>query len=102
MSKISKTYDLRGKLWIYPGAAANWYFVTVPKKVSSEIKEKFGTHAKGFGSLPVEVTIGKTVWKTSIFPDKYSGTYFLPIKAKVRTQEGLYADETVRFKFTVR
>lgn len=85
------------KVWVYPGDFANWHFVTLTKKVGQEIKETYGKSARGFGSLPVEVTIGTTVWKTSIFPDKRVGSYILPLKAKVRKQEDIEAGEPVTF-----
>lgn len=81
-------------LWLYPGAAA-WHFITVPKKESAFIKEQHGKNARGWGSLPVQATLGTTTWKTSIFPDKQSGTYLLPVKLAVRKLEGLaYGDMT--------
>ena len=49
----------------------------------------------GFGSVPVIVMIGKTRWKTSIFPDKRSGTYLLPIKAEVRKKENIMSEDIV-------
>jgi hypothetical protein len=96
-----KTYILKEKTWIYPGDFANWYFVTIPKLHSQEIKEKYGKNAKGFGSLPVTVTVGKTAWKTSIFPDRRSGTYLLPLKAKVRKAEEVEAGEYIKFSISV-
>jgi hypothetical protein len=76
------TYKLQSKVWIYPGMAG-WHFANVPKKQSKEIKNLFGAIAGGWGSLPVMVTVGKTQWKTSIFPDKNSATYLLPLKAEI-------------------
>ena len=84
-------------MFLYPGETANWHFIPVPKEVGKEIEEKFGAHKRGFGSLRVEVTIGKTVWNTSIFPDKYSGSYILPIKASVRKKEDIFAEDVVSF-----
>lgn len=80
------TYNIQAKVWLYPGQAA-WHFVTLPKDESEQIKELFGGLKKGFGSLPVKVTIGETAWKTSIFPDKKAGGYLLPLKADVRKRE---------------
>lgn len=90
------------KVWIYPGDFANWYFVTLTKKIGQEIKETHGKKARGFGSLPVEVTIGQTVWKTSIFPDKRAGSYLFPLKAKVRKLEDIEAGEPVTFSIEIR
>ncbi len=89
------------KVFLYPGEAANWHFVPVTKKVGQEIKEKFGKLAKGFGSLPVTVTIGRTTWETSIFPDKYSGSYLLPLKANVRKKEAIVAGEKIEYTIEI-
>lgn len=79
-------YQVRAKVWLYPGAGG-WHFVNLPRKVSAEIKDLFGADAKGFGSLPVNVRIGRTAWQTSIFPDRKSGSYLFAIKAEVRKEE---------------
>ena len=102
MEKKNKTYKLTAKLWIYPGETANWHFLTIPKEVSTEIRALHAKNARGFGSLPVEVAIGKTIWNTSVFPDTRSGTYVLPIKAAVRKKEDIYADESVTFSIVIR
>lgn len=90
LSKVMKqTYTFTAEVWLYPGESANWHFITIPKNIGQEVKETFGKNAKGFGSLPVQVTIGQTIWKTSVFPDKRMGTYILPLKAKVRKDEDI-------------
>jgi len=87
-------YKMRSKVWLHPGHAG-WHFITVPKDVADKIRENFGHLKKGWGSLPVVVTIRKTEWKTSIFPDRKSGTYLLGIKAEVRRKEKIEAEDTV-------
>lgn len=94
-------YKINAKIWLYPGENANWHFVTVPKKESKEITDTFAQFKKGWGSLPVEATLGDTVWNTSIFPDRKSGTYLLPIKAIVRRKEGLEHDNLVKVHITI-
>jgi Domain of unknown function (DUF1905) len=98
---MKKMYKMKEKIWLYPGETANWHFVTLTKKIGQDIKATFGKSARGFGSIPVEVTIGTTVWKTSIFPDKYTGSYILPLKALVRKKEDLEAGEVVAFEILV-
>ena len=83
-------FKFRAKVWIYPGMKGAWHFASVPKKESAEIKKIFGALAGGWGSLPVDVTIRKTSWKTSIFPDKKSASYILPLKSDVRKKEKIY------------
>ena len=80
---------------------AGWHFISVPKKESAIIKELFGKSARGWGSLPVEVQIRKTLWKTSIFPDKKMGEYLLPLKADVRKREQIYAGDKIAFTITI-
>lgn len=99
MSK--NTFKLHSKVWLYPGMAG-WHFISVPKKESAQIKEVFGALKRGWGSLPVEVTLGKSTWKTSIFPDKKSGTYLLPLKADVRKKERILSGDTVNFLLEIK
>jgi hypothetical protein len=94
-------FKLRSKVFCYPGMAG-WHFIGVPKKQSVEIKKHFGAHAKGWGSLPVEVILGKTHWETSIFPDKKSGTYLLPLKATVRKKEQAEHDDVISFILEIK
>ncbi len=94
-------YKLQGKVWLYQGKAA-WHFVTLPKKQSAAISRFFGSLKRGWGSLPVVVTIGRTSWKTSIFPDSKAGAYILPLKAEVREKERIRSGDTIRFRIEVR
>lgn len=96
----AKQYKLRTEVWIYPGDVA-WHFVTIDKKESKEIKEGYKGIRRGFGSIPVEVKIGNTVWETSIFPVK-DGTYLLPIKAIVRRKESIFDGDNIKIAFTIR
>jgi hypothetical protein len=91
-----KNFSFSSKVWLYPSETAAWHFASVPKEESEQIKKMFGANARGFGSLRVEATIGKTKWRTSIFPDKRSGTYLLPLKKKVRNAEGVYEGDSVK------
>lgn len=98
---LKNQYKMKAKVWLYPGMAG-WHFVTLSKKQSVEIKERFGIMKKGWGSLPVVVAIGKTSWKTSIFPDKKVGAYLLPIKMNVRKEEKIAEGDTITFLITIR
>ena len=100
-TKKSKTYQVKAKIWLYPGENASWHFVSIPKKESSDIKKEFEGYTRGWGSLRVSVTIGKTTWNTSVFPDSKSGTYILPLKADIRKKEGLFLDDVVKVVLTI-
>ena len=87
------SYEFSGELWIYNGEA-NWHFVTLPVDISKEIKS-FASPRPRFGSVRVEITLGQSIWKTSIFPDSKIGSYILPIKKEVRTQNKIAAGDKV-------
>ncbi len=77
----------RADLWPADGAGATWVFLTLPEDVGEDVRLLSGPPA-GFGSVPVEVTIGATTWQTSVFPDRRRGLV-LPVKRAVRRAEGL-------------
>lgn len=90
---MKKIYKIKSSVWLYPGMVG-WHFVGLPKKESEDIRKGCEVKA-GFGSVPVIVTIGKTKWKTSIFPDKRSGTYLLPLKVEVRKKENIFSGDNI-------
>jgi uncharacterized membrane protein (UPF0127 family) len=49
--------------------------------------------------IPVLAQIGGTRWKTSLFPK--DGRYIVPVKAGVRTAEGLEVGDTVAVRLAV-
>lgn len=95
-----RVYQLRGKAYLW-SASASWHFVNVSKAKAKEI-EYFHSHiAAGFGSIPVQVTVGNTIWKTSIFPSKKDGTYLLPLKAAVRKAEDIEAGDSIGYSLRI-
>jgi hypothetical protein len=87
-----------GPLWRWSGESA-WHFVTVPEAVSDDIASRV-VPGPGFGSVKVTVTLGSSTWSTSVFPDKKSGRYLLPVKAGVRRREGVDDGDEVHIHLT--
>ncbi len=79
-------------LWRWREGA--WHFVTVPAAVSDEIDEVVGDATGGFGSVRVEVSVGGSVWRTSLFPSTEQQAFVLPVKKAVRSAEGLAEGES--------
>ncbi len=98
---ISMPITSRAKVWLYSGDKAAWHFVTLPKTVAAKLKKMFKQPRRGWGSIPVVVTIGKSQWKTSVFPDSKRDSYILPIKAKVRKVEGIEHGKTIAFMLEI-
>ena len=87
-------FAFKSKVWLYPGKAG-WHFVTLPKKLSAQIKYMTEGTRRGWGSVRVTATIGKTTWQTSIFPDSKKSAYVLPLKADVRKKERANAGDSI-------
>ncbi|HEY0188400.1 MAG TPA: DUF1905 domain-containing protein [Cellulomonas sp.] len=91
--------EIEAVLWEWQARRTDrWTFVSVPQDVSDEIEQRAGAFAHGFGSLRVEVTVGGTVWRTSIFPSREQEAYILPVKKAVRATEGLVTGAPVRLR----
>lgn len=84
--------EFTGTIWFWRGPAP-YYFVTIPESESLKIKAISGSVTYGWGVIPVKVRIGKTEWKTSLFPK--NGLYIVPIKANVRETENLDVGDEV-------
>jgi hypothetical protein len=88
-----------GEIWFWKGPAP-WYFVTVPVQQCRDLKALSGFVTYGWGMIPAHVQIGKTEWKTSLWPK--DDRYIVPIKANVRKAEGLEEGDTVTIRLEVR
>lgn len=90
-------YTFSAPVWIYSGAGG-WHFVTLPEDVADDIRSLFHGTERGWGSFPVSATICSTHWETSIFPDKASSSFVLPLKAEVRRKEHLGEGDVVSIR----
>jgi hypothetical protein len=91
--------EFSGKIWFWRGPAP-WFFVTVPEEQSGNLNVISELVAYGWGMIPVHVRIGKTEWRTSLFPK--DGRYIVPIKASVRNAEDLEEGDEVTVHLEVR
>ena len=93
---LNRIFRLRSRVWLWPGPSS-WHFVTVPKKYAHDIRLFAPPVRRGFGAIKVEVTVGSTTWQTSIFPDKESESFILPLKQSVRKKEQIRADSDIEY-----
>jgi Domain of unknown function (DUF1905) len=106
---VTETYTVTAKLWIWSSdkALASWHFLTIDGDAAEAIhalalmRRLESARRRGWGAMKVRATVGDSVWETSIFPDKSSGGWLLPVKAAVRKAEGLVAGEEVQAAITV-
>ena len=95
-----QTYRFEAELWLYAAARAPWHFITVPADIAGQIRFMTG-RTRGCGSIRVEARSGESRWSTSLFPDKATGSYFLPVKADVRRAAAIAAGDRVSVELTI-
>jgi len=78
-------HRFEAEVWVAENGS--WHFVTLPFDLSDEIDDRAPDARVGFGSVRVTATVGATTWATSVFPDKRSRSFILPVKAAVRSTE---------------
>lgn len=95
-------FTVTAPLWRWQSATAPaaWYFLTIEGEAADGIRlaaisGQWLDGRKGFGSAKVLATIGDTIWRTSVFPHRESGSWLLPVKAAVRKAEALAEGDAV-------
>ena len=91
--------EFTGEIWYWRGPSP-FFFVTVPEEQCRELKGISGAVTYGWGMIPVTARIGKTTWKTSLFPK--DGRYIVPLRDSVRKAEDLGAGVEVTVHLEVR
>ena len=94
-------YEFEGEVYLWRGDQASGTFVDLPQDLSDEVEDARVVAPGGFGALRVEVTIGRTTWRTSLFPSKERATFVLPVKKAVMRAEGLEHGDRVRVGFSL-
>lgn len=87
--------EFSGEVFEWRGPAP-FYYVAVPEEQSRAIKSAEKLLTYGWGVIPVRACVGRTEWKTSLFPR--DGRYLVPLKDEVRKAEGLGEGDVVRVR----
>jgi hypothetical protein len=90
--------EFSGKIWFWR-VPAPLFFVTVPAEQGHDLKATSEFVTYGWGVIPVDARLGKTEWKTSLFPK--DGRYIVPIKASVRKAANLEEGYEVKIRLNV-
>ena len=81
-------FKISAKVWVYQSLAAS-HFVTLPKKDATIIAKYFSVFSRRWSSIPVMVKLKQTIWYTSIFKDRKTESFLLPIKKEIRIKENI-------------
>jgi hypothetical protein len=87
-----------GELWYWRGPAP-FHFVSVPDAQCAELEAVSPLVSYGWGMVPVEAQVGRTTWRTSLFPK--NGGYIVPIKDSVRRAESLDVGDVIGLRLSV-
>lgn len=91
--------EFSGRIIHWRGPAP-FLFVPVPQEQSRDIKAISNMVTYGWGVIPVHARIGKTEWKTSLFPK--DGLYLVPVKMSVQKAEELKEGDEVTVRLEIR
>jgi hypothetical protein len=91
--------EFKGKIFHWRGPAP-YLFVAVPEKQSQDIKSISKLVTYGWGVIPVTVKVGKTEWKTSLFPKE--GKYLVPIRMSAQRAENLREGDEIKIKLELK
>jgi len=90
--------DFEAEIFYWRGPAP-FLFVAIPEEPSRALKAISPAVTYGWGVIPVRVRIGKTEWKTSLFPK--ADRYLVPIKMSVQRSENLDVGDRVVIQLEV-
>ncbi|MFI5924711.1 DUF1905 domain-containing protein [Micromonospora sp. NPDC051543] len=74
--------------------------MTIPPDCVDMVRQVASAVTYGWGMIPVEVQLGRSRWRTSLFPK--DGGYLLPLRDSVRTKEGIALGDVVHIRLAVR
>lgn len=94
-----ESVEFSAELFAWKGEDS-WHFVRLPDDAAEDLRDLATGPPRGFGSIRVSVRLGSSTWATSVFPDKGSGTFVLPVKKPVRAAEGIGDGDLVSVALT--
>jgi hypothetical protein len=92
-------FGFQGRVWEWRGPAP-YHFVSIPAEQADLVDELAPGVTYGWGMVPVEVRLGRTSWRTSLFPK--DGGYVLPLRDSVRSREQVELGDLVSIRLTIR
>ena len=87
-------YQFSAAIWKH-SSPDGWYFVSLPRHISKEIRKHLQWQEEGWGRMKATVEIEDMRWKSSIWFDTKHDTYLLPVKSSIRKKAGLEVNKTV-------
>jgi len=93
-------YEYSAIIWKH-NSPGGWYFVSLPKNLSKEIRENLKWQEEGWGRMKAFAEIGILKWETAIWFDTKMDTYVLPVKAEIRKKFNLEINQKIEMSTLV-
>src|SRR5215203_1057755 len=93
-------FEFEAVIW-QNASPGGWYFITIPKSLSKEIRGYFKVEEQGWGRLKATAKIESIEWETAIWFDTKAGAYLLPLKSEIRKKEKLQAGKKVKIALSI-
>lgn len=90
--------EFSGPVFEWRGPAPH-HFVSVPDDDCAALDDTAALVSYGWGMIPVTVHLGSSEWTTSLWPKE--GGYVVPLKAAVRSREGIDVGDVVAIRLCV-
>jgi hypothetical protein len=92
-------FGFQARVWEWRGPAP-YHFVSIPADHADMLHDLAPGVTYGWGMVPVEARVGRTCWRTSLFPK--DGGYVLPLRHSVRSREDIEVGDFVSIELTIR
>ena len=91
-------FTVRAKVFEWRGPAP-YHFVAVTGEAAEEIRDVAASVTYGWGMIPIEGRVGRTSFKTALWPK--NGSYVIPLKDAVRTAEQIELGDVISVEMRV-
>jgi hypothetical protein len=92
------TFD--AKINLYEGHT-QWHYVTLPVDVAASIRKHRSDNGRSTDELRVEVTVEATTWRTTLFDNKSTKSYLLPLRANASKKGTMRVGDTLHIQMNV-
>jgi hypothetical protein len=99
LSGDAPRWSFSAEMFRWDAEGPSWRFIRVPADMADEIRAI--AEGRGFGSVRVRATVGDTSWATSLFPERATDSFLLPVKKSVREAEQLGDGDVVTVGLTL-
>ena len=92
-------HRVKGVLKKYQGPGG-WIFLAVPRTLTERIVKKGKTNFIGWGFVPIQATLNKVSWRTSLLPVG-DGSFMIAVKKEIRRNAKVEEGDNVVVTFSI-